>query len=45
MARPSLVLLSLLAARPLWKDFDPIDVLLAWENEAILAAQEVGKDQ
>ena len=28
-------MLSLLSSRPLWKDFDALEVVYAWENEAV----------
>jgi hypothetical protein len=31
--RAGLWLLSALTAKPLWKEFDPLEVLYAWENE------------
>ncbi|HJT77183.1 MAG TPA: hypothetical protein VJ739_08275, partial [Gemmataceae bacterium] len=31
--RTGVWLLSLLAARPLWKELDPLEVLYAWERE------------
>jgi hypothetical protein len=32
--RTGLWLLSLMTSRPLWKDFDPLEVLFAWEEES-----------
>jgi hypothetical protein len=32
-SRGGLWLVSLLMARPLWKEYDPLQVLLAWEDE------------
>jgi hypothetical protein len=32
-SRVGFLLLSALAARPLWKQFDPLDILFAWEEE------------
>ena len=31
--RAGLWMFSALTARPLWKDFDPLEVLFAWEEE------------
>ena len=41
--RPGLWLLSLMASRPLWKQFDPLEILYAWEEEN--SEQEDGQEE
>jgi hypothetical protein len=38
-------LLSLMTTRPLWKDFDPLEVVYAWENEDEPQEQEQEADK
>jgi hypothetical protein len=42
--RAGLWLLSLLASRPLWKQFDPMEVLFAWEEETRRRGQDAAED-
>jgi hypothetical protein len=35
-------LLSLMTSRPLWRDFDPLEIVYAWENEPDAPKQEEG---
>jgi hypothetical protein len=36
-------LLTSVTARPLWKEFDPVEVLYAWEKEEAEPDQEDGE--
>jgi hypothetical protein len=38
--RTGLWLLSLLTAKPLWRQFDPLEILYAWEQEGGGRAKE-----
>jgi hypothetical protein len=41
--RAGLWLLSVLTAKPLWREFDPLEVLYAWEKEEKGPEQEDGE--
>jgi hypothetical protein len=43
-SRLGLWFLGLMSARPLWKQFDPLEVLYAWENDDRKLASE-GEDE
>jgi len=43
--RAGLWLLSVLATRPLWKQFDPLEILYSWEKRAVYQPQDEGDEE